>query len=251
MLISLLAVTQPDRKTGLSVFDIDLVDPLDAPPLPPVKAERPELKERRAPLSDYIHRRPPDNKISPDTMHGEDSLSTPPASNAKSSGGPGGSENSDPPLLKDAPLSAMPGDSSASIRSRLFDKDTIEKFAKNASPPEKKGFDFDAGEFAGELKHIGYMRRMKEKIESIWVYPPDAARLGISGDLYIDFVIKKDGKLGKIEVVRTSGFRELDKAAVKALKDAEPFWPLPEDWEKEDLEIKGHFIYILGGTLVL
>ena len=66
-----------------------------------------------------------------------------------------------------------------------------------------------------------------------------------------NFVIKKDGKLGKVEVVRTSGFRDLDKAAVKALKDAEPFWPLPKDWEKEDLEIKGHFIYILGGTLML
>lgn len=247
MLIGLLAVTQPDRKTGLSVFDIDLVAPLDAPPLPPVKAERPKLSKEKSPLPDYNHPRPPDNKISPDTMHGEDSVSTPPASNAKSSGDSGGSENGDSHLLKDAPLSAMPDDSSASIRSRLFDKDTIEKFAKNASPPEKKGLTFDVGEF----KHRGYMKMLTQKIESIWIYPKEAARLGISGDLYIDFVIKKDGKLGKIEVVRPSGFRELDKAAVKALKDAEPFWPLPEDWEKEDLEIKGHFIYILGGTLML
>jgi len=92
---------------------------------------------------------------------------------------------------------------------------------------------------------------LKEKIEGIWIYPPEAARLGISGDLYINFVIKRDGKLGEVEVVRTSGFRELDKAAVKALKDAEPFWPLPEDWEKEDLEIKGHFIYIISDAIAL
>ena len=95
------------------------------------------------------------------------------------------------------------------------------------------------------------MNTLRKKIESIWVYPPEAARLGISGDLYIDFVIKKDGKLGNIDVVRTSGFRDLDKAAIKALKDAEPFWPLPEDWENDDLEIKGHFIYILGNPLML
>jgi len=233
----LLAVTQPDQKTGLSVFDINLVDPLDALPLPPVKAERPKPSRKISPLPD----------LSPEAMHGEDSVSMPPASNAKSSGGPGSSEKGDSQLQKDAPLSEMPGDSPASMMPRLFDRDTIEKFAKNASPPDKKGLTFDIGEF----KHRGYMRMLTQKIESIWVYPPEAARLGISGDLYIDFVIKKDGKLGKIEVVRTSGFRDLDKAAVKALKDAEPFWPLPEDWEKDDLEIKGRFMYILGGALML
>lgn len=242
----MLAVTQPDRKTGPSVFDINLVDPLDALPIPPVNAERPKLSREISPLPYYNRSRLPD-KLSPETMHGEDSISTPPVSNAKSSGGSGSSENGDSQLLKDAPLSAMPDDSSASIRSRLFDKDTIEKFAKNASPSEKKGLTFDDGEF----KHRGYMRMLTQKIESIWVYPPEAARLGISGDLYINFVIKRDGKLGEIEIVRTSGFRDLDKAAVKALKDAEPFWPLPDDWEKDDLEIKGHFIYILGNTLML
>lgn len=247
MLIGLLAVIQPDQNTGLSVFDIDLIDPLDALPLPTLKAERPKLSREKSPLPDYNRHRPPDNRLSPETMHGEDSISTPPASNAKSSEGSGSSENGDSHLQKDAPLSALPDDSSASMRSRLFDRDTIEKFAKNASPPEKKGLTFDVGEF----KHRGYMRMLTQKIESIWVYPPEAARLGISGDLYIDFVIKKDGKLGKIEVVRTSGFMELDKAAIKALKDAEPFWPLPANWEKDDLEIKGHFIYILGGTLML
>lgn len=244
----MLAVTQPDRKTSLSVFDIDLVDPLDALPLPPVKAERPKLSREKSPLPDYNRSRLSDNKLPPESMHGEESISTLMSKKApKSSEGSGSSENGNSHLQKDAPLSAMPDDSPASRRSRLFDRDTIEKFAKNASPPEKKGLTFDVGEF----KHRGYMRMMKEKIESIWVYPKEAARLGISGDLYINFVIKKDGKLGEIEVVRTSGFSALDKAAVKALKDAEPFWPLPEDWEKDDLEINGHFIYILGGTLML
>lgn len=240
-------MTQPDRKNGLSVFDINLVGPIDALPTPPVKAERLKPSREQSPLPYYNRPRLPDNKLSPETMYGEDTTSTPPASNAKSSGGSGSSEMGDSQLQRDEPLSAMPDDSSALRRSRLFDRDTIEKFAKNATPPEKKGLTFDVGEF----KHRGYMRMMKEKIESIWVYPKEAARLGISGDLFINFVIRKDGKLGDIEVVRTSGFRDLDKAAVKALKDAEPFWPLPEDWEKDDLEIKGHFIYILGGTLML
>jgi protein TonB len=229
------------------VFEIDLIAPIDAPPLPSVKAESPELSKKKSPRPDHKPLRIPENKLPPDTMHGEDSISTPPAGKAKSSGSSGMSDKGDSQSTRDAPLSAIPDDSSSSMLTRLFDKDIMDNIARNASPPEKKGLTFDVGEF----KHRGYMRMLRQKIEGIWVYPPEAARLGISGDLYIDFVIKKDGKLGKIEVVRTSGFRELDKAAIKALKDGEPFWPLPEDWDKDHLEIKGHFLYILGNTLVL
>jgi protein TonB len=92
---------------------------------------------------------------------------------------------------------------------------------------------------------------LKEKIEQIWKYPKEAARLGVSGDLYIKFAIKRDGKLGKVEVSRTSGYRYLDEAVMKALKDGAPYWPLPDDWEEKDLEINGHFIYIFGGTYVM
>jgi len=95
------------------------------------------------------------------------------------------------------------------------------------------------------------MRTVKKRIEDIWKYPEEAARLGISGDLYMDFTIKKDGTVGEIEIVRTSGYRELDEAAIKALRDASPFWPLPEDWEKDSLKIRGHFIYILGRTYIM
>ncbi|MBI5664700.1 MAG: energy transducer TonB [Nitrospirae bacterium] len=95
------------------------------------------------------------------------------------------------------------------------------------------------------------MRMLKERIESIWQYPKEAARMGLSGDLYMKFTIRKDGRLGEVELLRTSGFKDLDEAAIKAVKKAEPFWPLPDDWDKDDLEIKGHFIYIFGDTMAL
>jgi len=130
--------------------------------------------------------------------------------------------------------------------SALFDEKTIENYAKKESPVDK-GLTFEIPGF----EHRGYMRMLKEKIESIWRYPKDAARLGISGDLYLKFSIKKDGKLGEIELLRTSGYKDFDEAAIKALKDAEPFWPLPADWEKDDLEITGHFIYIYGNAVIM
>jgi protein TonB len=38
---------------------------------------------------------------------------------------------------------------------------------------------------------------------------------------------------------------------MKAIRKAEPFWPLPKDWEGDTLEIKGHFIYVYGNAYAM
>lgn len=105
----------------------------------------------------------------------------------------------------------------------------------------QKGLTFDLS----DLKFLLYNLKLKERIEHIWIYPPGAAARGISGDLIIRFTIKKDGKIGSIELVRTSGYKDLDDAALKALKEASPFWPLPESWGMESYTINGHFVYTI------
>ncbi len=94
------------------------------------------------------------------------------------------------------------------------------------------------------------MNKLKDKIESIWHYPRDAASRGIQGDLKIRFTIMKNGKLDDVEVIRTSGYRDLDEAAVQALKDGTPYWPLPDDWGRDSLTITGHFVYTLYGAYI-
>jgi len=112
---------------------------------------------------------------------------------------------------------------------------------------ERRAFEVDKNlSFDGkELKFMLYDRKLKERIEHIWIYPPSAATRGISGDLVIRFTIMKDGKLGAVELVRTSGHKDLDDAAIKALKDASPFWPLPEFWGMDSDTKDGHFVYIV------
>jgi protein TonB len=51
------------------------------------------------------------------------------------------------------------------------------------------------------------MQRLKEKIESSWRYPLEAARQGIYGDLFVQFTIKKNGELGAVTLTRTSGHK--------------------------------------------
>jgi len=131
-------------------------------------------------------------------------------------------------------------------RAGLYDREGIGDLAKkdgSGLPKKENAITFDTSEY----RFKGYMRKLREKIESIWVYPPEARMKGIYGDLKIRFTIKKDGRLGAIELVRTSGYRMLDEAAMKALKDGEPYWPLPDEWGMDSYTILGHFIYSMGG----
>ena len=149
-----------------------------------------------------------------------------------------------PGASKNGNLSDKPG---YLDRAKLFDRGVIgESARKEVAGAQKKRDDsitFDTSDY----RYAGYMRKLKEKIESIWVYPPEAAARGIYGDLKIRFTILKNGKLGEVELVRTSGNKMLDDAAIKALKDGEPYWPIPEEWGMESYTVPGHFIYSIYG----
>ncbi len=130
-------------------------------------------------------------------------------------------------------------------------KEIIESMAKDTPgsgnrPKKDDTVTFDTEDY----RYAGYMRNLRQKIESIWVYPPEAAARGIYGDLKIQFTIMKNGRLGSIELVRTSGHKLLDDAALKALKDGEPYWPLPDSWGKDSYTILGHFVYVYGGYYI-
>jgi protein TonB len=145
--------------------------------------------------------------------------------------------------------SPIPGQKQAPMREKLFDRDIL---AKSSQRKEQEGtqkgssITFDTTEF----KYYGYMQRLRDKIQSAWKYPPGAAQKGIYGDLYIEFTIKKNGRLGAVQLVRTSGYKDLDDAAIKALRDAEPYWPLPDDIPEQSLTINGHFVYSLYGQYI-
>lgn len=226
LLIGTLKIRYPEKEIILPVFDVDIVDKADVF-LPPPKKTIPSIKPT----------------LPPQNIYGDDRDTQ------------GSDISKTPDIQKD--LSGLNGyvpddkkgpDTKPTLKPRafLFDKETIEEFAKK-EPPVEKGLTFDISEF----RHRGYLRMLKEKIEGIWKYPPRSARQGVSGDLYIRFSIKKDGGIGEVELLRTSGHKDLDEAAIKAVRDAAPYWPLPEDWDEDDFTITGHFIYLPGYYYVM
>lgn len=157
--------------------------------------------------------------------------------------GPGSGEGFKRPQ---GPGTGLP--SPKTLREKLFDKNIIGQLARKGNEEAKhdNGITFDTTEY----KYYGYMQRLRERIESVWRYPSDAEEKGIYGDLYIRFTIKKNGRLGAVELARTSGHKDLDDAAMKALRDADPFWPLPDDWGEDAFTITGHFVYALHGMFI-
>lgn len=157
--------------------------------------------------------------------------------------------SSSQPLLSSPYRSPVKEEAPPSTKEKLFDKTVIGDLAKREiekEEKEKKTFIFDTNEY----RFLLYNNRLKERIESIWIYPHEASLRGIYGDLFIRFTIKKNGRLGAVELIRTSGHKSLDDAAMKALKEGEPYWPLPDEWGMEAYTIEGHFIYSIYGYYI-
>ncbi len=96
---------------------------------------------------------------------------------------------------------------------------------------------------APEIQYISYFASIKRKIELVWQYPYDAMVANIQGELIVDFAIGPTGQLVSLSLVDGSGSRILDDEAVRAIRVAAPFDPIPADYKIPRLQIRCHFIY--------
>ncbi len=94
-----------------------------------------------------------------------------------------------------------------------------------------------------EVKYASYFARIKHQIERVWIYPTEAAQRGISGNLTLTFRISKDGTLLGVQLLDQSGYEILDVAALKAVKEAAPFYPFPATIDREKFSIQANFVY--------
>ncbi len=101
-----------------------------------------------------------------------------------------------------------------------------------------------------EFKFISYNRWLKVKVESVLAYPELAALSGYQGTLYILFDIMKDGSLGRLEVLKSSGYKILDDEALRAIRASAPFQPLPDDWRMDRYTIRAAVLFYLNGAYI-
>jgi periplasmic protein TonB len=86
-----------------------------------------------------------------------------------------------------------------------------------------------------ELKYAAYMEAWRTKVERIGNlnYPDEARLRRLSGNLLLEVSLKPDGSINDIVLRRSSGHKVLDDAAVRIVKLAAPFAPLPKSIRKD------------------
>ena len=94
-----------------------------------------------------------------------------------------------------------------------------------------------------ELKYVSYLSKIKGKIEPKWNYPEKAQSIGLQGKLALCFSIVRDGHLDRLKLLNSSGHSLLDEEALKAVKGAAPYYPLPDRLKISRLNILATFEY--------
>lgn len=84
-----------------------------------------------------------------------------------------------------------------------------------------------------------YMAKVQRKITRKW-RPPLS---DYSTKVVVNYIIKKNGDLGKYSITESSGNSRMDVSATEALKKAAPFPPLPSGYNEDTLEVKFTFDY--------
>lgn len=86
-----------------------------------------------------------------------------------------------------------------------------------------------------EFKYASYMNDWVAKVERVGNlnYPDEARRQGISGSLMLQVSINTDGSVRNIRLLRSSGHKVLDDAAIRIVQLAAPYPPLPPEIRKD------------------
>lgn len=91
-----------------------------------------------------------------------------------------------------------------------------------------------------------YMSRIHPIVEwNMYRTAPESAMPPLSkhGEVILEFLIMRDGKITGIRIVASSGDRALDRAAFATLTSSSPLPPLPHEFHGPYLQVRGRFIY--------
>ena len=91
-----------------------------------------------------------------------------------------------------------------------------------------------------------YLIELKKRVERN-IYPPPAfTHLGLGGSNIVRFRISRDGKMISAEILGFEGSQALIETSRKAVELSAPFWPLPDDFPREFLEVTAKFHYVVN-----
>lgn len=90
-----------------------------------------------------------------------------------------------------------------------------------------------------------YREAIKRKIEEEKKYPSLAEKNGYEGKVTIRFELEVSGQVDKVEVLKSSGHKMLDKEAVRAVTNAVPYPSMPKSIKRKYIIIEVPIVFRL------
>ncbi|MEP0813133.1 MAG: TonB family protein [bacterium] len=107
---------------------------------------------------------------------------------------------------------------------------TPEPGPKPEPPPEPEKPKVDTAAILSK-----YTSSVKSKVQGAKFYPEQAKRMEHEGSVKVRFTVTASGGVSGVSVASSSGFSDLDSAAVQAVQNAAPFGAIPEELGKSSL----------------
>jgi protein TonB len=108
-------------------------------------------------------------------------------------------------------------------------RDLSQQYAKR---PKRKYISANTREYA----YAQYMQNWVNRVERVGNlnYPDEARRRQLHGQLVLTVGLDRNGAVKSIDIIDPSGFKVLDDAAIRIVRLAAPFEPIPQEPEKLD-----------------
>jgi protein TonB len=97
---------------------------------------------------------------------------------------------------------------------------------------------------------ISFFRRFRTNIYNVWNYPERARMREEEGQCLLRIVISRQGTVDSVELLQSSGSRDLDEEAVRAVRMGAPYGPLPSAYQHPQLKIMAYFRYTLNRRVI-
>ncbi|MCM3875891.1 MAG: TonB C-terminal domain-containing protein [Thermoanaerobaculia bacterium] len=102
--------------------------------------------------------------------------------------------------------------------------------------------------FQSNLTDTAYQKKTFDRVAKAWKAPAAADLPTIGKKTVVQAVIAKDGMLSSAAVSMSSGRKGWDDAALKAVRAASPFDPLPAGYRHPSLEVHFHVAFVDANT---
>jgi TonB family protein len=133
------------------------------------------------------------------------------------------------------------------IRSEVTKK--ASKVKEPPAPPPAEATESDVSEQetialdSNDERFVPYLKIIKQRIETIWSYPPEAFAEKKGGVSTVSFSLDSQGRLVESKIIASSGHAALDQGTINVIKAAAPYAPFPPEITLSRLNIQATFQY--------